>query len=377
MSDDIDIEDALEAVLHQCTAQLGDTKPQVGVLFTSCMDVDFTWLLGSIMTAFPGIELVGCTTDGELCRETGFLEDALALLLLSSDTVQFGTAVATDISQDPARAFASAFSSASRRIKGKPACALTFPDGLTTIGTALDTAIHESFGKGFPVFGGTAGDHFLFTGTYQFHNNRVYQDAAPVLVFGGEVHFAFSVNKGPVPTGLSFNLDRHAGNVVYEIDGKTATAFYREYLGDMAEQLTQFPLAVYEKGSEDYYLRDPLIFNQDDESITFVGNFPDNCQVRLTLVSRTDVLNSADTSNRAILQNDKITPELLLIFSCTSQRHVLGSKTNEKFSLLNAHSNIPYFGFYCYGEIAPLTPDTPTFFHNDTYVILALGSNDT
>jgi hypothetical protein len=55
-------------------------------------------------------------------------------------------------------------------------------------------------------------------------------------------------------------------------------------------------------------------------------------------------------------------------------RHVLGTRTNDKFSILHDHPTIPYFGFYCYGEIAPLEIGQPTRFHNDTYVVVSLKS---
>ena len=164
ISDDIDIGIALEEVFEQCRKQLGSRKPQAGMFFTSCMDADFSEILDKIQREFPGLQLVGCTTDGEISRKTGCIEDSLALLLLASDTLEFAVAVATNLSENAPESYLAAFREACQKLGRKPACAFTFPDGLTTMGIAIDKAIRHAFGDSFPVFGGTAGDHYLFTG---------------------------------------------------------------------------------------------------------------------------------------------------------------------------------------------------------------------
>lgn len=380
ISDDIDLAVAIEDVITECHNKWGDCPclPQVGLLFTSCMDANFSDLLARILREFPGIQLIGCTTDGEISRQTGFIEDSLALLLLASDTLRFATAVATDLSQNAEASFRAAFTDGCRILPDKPVCALVFPDGLTTIGIALDEAIRQAFGEHFPVFGGTAGDHSLFTRSYQFCNDQVYSDAAPILLIAGAVQLTSAVRIGPIPTGLHFALGRHENNVVYEIDGKTAVAFFREHLGDYREQISEFPLAVYEQNETDFYLRDPLYLNEDDGSITFIGTFPDHCTVRLTLVSRKDVLDAAEQANLCVLDNESgIEPELILVFPCTWVRHILGSKTNDTFALIRqTRGKAPFFGFYCYGEIAPDAVGTPARFHNDAYVVVAFSSRN-
>ncbi|MBU1564391.1 MAG: FIST C-terminal domain-containing protein [Proteobacteria bacterium] len=376
ISDDIDIDVAIEEVLGQCQKQLGTSRPQVGILFSSCMEADFSEILGRILREFPKLQLIGCTTDGEISRETGFIEDSLALLLLSSDTLEFATAVATNISTNAEDSLGKAYRDACQTLHKEPACAFIFPDGLTTIGVALDEVFRHVFGDSFPVFGGSSGDHYLFTGCYQFHNDKIYSDAAPILLIAGDVQILSAIRTGPIPTGFHYNLGRHENNIVYEIDGKTAVAFFREHLGEYRQEFSEFPLAVYENNETAFYLRDPLGLNPEDGSISFVGTFPEHCTVRLTLVSQNDVLDAAEQANLSILNKESgIEPELLLIFPCTWVRHILGSKTNNKFALLRqAPGAIPFFGFYCYGEIAPFSIGTPSRFHNDTYVIVALSS---
>jgi small ligand-binding sensory domain FIST len=84
-SDDIDIADALTEVITDCRRQLAGRSAQAGILFASCMDADFEEALEVILSHFPGLQLIGCTSDGEFTPATGFIEDSLSLMLLSSD----------------------------------------------------------------------------------------------------------------------------------------------------------------------------------------------------------------------------------------------------------------------------------------------------
>ena len=57
---------------------------------------------------------------------------------------------------------------------------------------------------------------------------------------------------------------------------------------------------------------------------------------------------------------------------CTLQ--LLGSRTSEESRVLRETlGDIPAIGFYGYGEIAPLEARGPSFFHNETFVVLLLG----
>ncbi len=377
VSDHIDHRQAITAVLDQCETALQGTRPQAGILFTSIIDVDFSYFLDLITTRFPGIELIGCTTDGEIVAGRGFVEDAVALLLLASDHLRFAAAVACDLSTRGTETLPAAATDCQQRLGGKPAFGIILPDGLTTFALPLSRLIQQATGNGFPVFGGTAGDHYLLEKTYQFHNNRIYSDAAPLLLCSGELTLSFQVVTGNEPIGRFYEVNRVEANVLYEIDTRRATDFYDELLGSYSDklQIAQFPLAVYESQSHDFCLRDPLLLDWEAGTVTCVGTFPDHCRVRLTTISREDILRTAHEANEGILAGHPAgRPELVLLFPCTSRRHVLGTRTNEEFAaLLQADPVQAFFGFYCYGEIGPLTPDGPSGFHSDTYIAVALS----
>ncbi|MCB2216789.1 FIST signal transduction protein [Desulfofustis glycolicus] len=377
VSDHIDQRQAIAAVLDQCETALAGARPQAGILFTSIIDGDFPYFLDKITSRFPGIELIGCTTDGEIVADQGFVEDAVALLLLASDHLRFASAVACNLSTSGAETLPAAVADCRRRLDGKPALGIILPDGLTTIGLPLGRLIQQATGNTFPVFGGTAGDHYRLEKTYQFHNGLIYTDATPLLLISGDLTLSSQVVTGNEPIGRFYEVNRVEANVLHEIDGRRATDFYDELLGGFSDKLeiAQFPLAVYEPQGHDFCLRDPFLLDREAGTVTCVGTFPDHCRVRLTTISREDILRTAHEANERILAGHPAgRPELVLLFPCTSRRHVLGTRTNEEFAALHqADPPQAFFGFYCYGEIGPLAPDGPSGYHSDTYIAVALS----
>ena len=256
--------------------------------------------------------------------------------------------------------------------------ALVFPDGMSTMFVPIDAVLRMAIGDSLPIFGGSAGDGFRIVKTYQFQGNEVYSDSMPMLLMSGDLNIGLNIASGPRPYGDFYQVEKVRGNVVHSIDGVTALEFYERFFGKFIEdrELSFFPLAVYSGNEEDFVLRDPVEVDRKNGSISFVGRFEEPCKVRITQVTREETLSSGHHGTKQILEMfEGDPPELILLFSCTSRRHVLGSRTNEEFEVLNQDSRrIPYFGFYCYGEIAPFTMEESVHFHSDTCISVALRS---
>lgn len=371
-SDSVVPTEAVAEVIDGCKKQLGSEKAQAGLVFTSYMEANYTEMLTMIMEAFPGIKLVGCTTDSEMSSTMGFTEDSITLTLFSSDIIEFAATVATDISKNTNGAFQKAATTCRAQLTQAPACGLIFPDGLSTIGIPLDEVVKASFGESFPFFGGTAGDHYLLKKTFQFFGTEVYSDAAPILLFAGNLALSYRIVSGWTAIGNYFTIDNFEDNKIYTIGGQSAQAFYESYLGPYQQAFTDFPLAVYQEEEKEFVLRTPLDVNKEDGSMVFIGNFFKGAKVRLTTVLRDDAINAADNANKELLEEIDGEADVILNFSCAVRRHFLGSRTAEECKRLKENSTISFTGFYGYGEIGPHGVNGPTKFHTNTYLILAM-----
>jgi hypothetical protein len=384
-SQDVDSVDAVAELIAGAKVALGASSPRVAMLFAG-IDHDFAIVLEQINAQWPGIALIGCTTDGEMSSHVLFAEDSLALVLLSGDDFHAVSGVAMSVSTDVAGSIRASANDAVQRLAGKggaPRLCITMPDGLTVSGSAALNALRAELGDAVPIFGGTAGDQWRFTGTRQFHGAEVLQDSVPFLLFGEGVVFSCGVDTGWRPIGREGRVTDVDGHVVRAIDGRPATEFYREFLGNAdITHLTEYPLAVTadDGRANSYYLRAPGRTDEASGCIHFLGDVPDGARVHITTTNRDQILAATRTSFQQALDDfpkdsgSGGKPVLALCISCAGRKQILGSRTQEEVRIVNELlGDVPAVGFYGYGEIARLAKDGISHYHNETFTTLLLG----
>ncbi|MGD1901666.1 MAG: FIST signal transduction protein [Geitlerinemataceae cyanobacterium] len=378
-SEDPDSREAIEEVLEQCLEELDDLKPQAGLLFAA-IDFDYAVLLDEINRAFPGIDLIGCTTDAEISSVLGFQQNSISLTLFISDSIQIHAGIGLDTQENVCRAARQAVAQATENTTQAPKLCIALPVSYVAkesvvsgeeVLAGLDTAL----GSHVPIVGGAAGDRARFQKTYQFFGTQVYTNALPVLIFSGELLLSYGTGCGWEPMGRKSLITKSCGNVLYEIEGMSAIDFYKQYLGDRVPGKDN-PLAVYVGDSDRYYLRVPNFQNTEDGSISFLGDIPEQSFVQLTGVSRNQIIESSRKSfEMARKRYPGARPDALLIFSCCARRWRLGTRAKEEYQLVRdaLQDDLPASGFYTYGEFAPLDRSASNTFHEETFVTVLIG----
>jgi len=381
-SDDPDSQFAIESVLEQCLEDLTHTVPQAGILFAA-IDFEHAFILKQIQQVFPHLELIGCTTDGEMSSKLGFQQDSLTLMLFCSDSVQIKAGVGYETQNDPIAAAQQAVQQAVQH-SNEPKLCIALPSsytasGSTTSGEVMMAGLTLALGEQVPVLGGTAGDQYRFKTTYQFFRTEVLTDALPILIFSGDIQFSYGTACGWTPMGCKGVVTKAQGTVLYEIDGKPAVEFYQRYLGDRPPS-AENPLAVYEvgsDGSENYYMRVPNASDAEIGSIYFLCDIPEQSTVQLTDISRDILVAATKTSfQTALSRYPGTTPAAALLFSCCCRRWLLGTRAKEEYQAIKDAlvTPIPTCGFYTYGEFSPLEPQGKTYYHQETFVSLLMGT---
>ncbi|MEE9187320.1 MAG: FIST N-terminal domain-containing protein, partial [Bacteroidota bacterium] len=139
-SEDIDTLEAFAEIREQCEPALRGKTPQAGLLFAA-IDFEHQDLLDAIHEAWPGIQLIGCTTDGELSSCQGFKEDSISLLLLASDTIEFTTGLGREVSQGAEAACSRAVAEARAKTTLEPSVCIATPESLTRSGQQIVEAL--------------------------------------------------------------------------------------------------------------------------------------------------------------------------------------------------------------------------------------------
>lgn len=384
-SNDPDSKFAVLEVLQQSLDALAGAVPQAGILFAA-FDFDHQLILEQIQTTFPQIELVGSTTNGEMSSVMGFQEDSLTLLLFCTDRLEIRAGLGRRTSQNMAGAVDEAISTATAKLASPPQLCLTFADGLTVSSVSMIEALKQGLGAQVPIIGGIAADNYAFEKTYQFFQGEVYEDAVPILLFGGNLLYSYGVASGWQPIGKQSLVTKAEGNIVYEIDGQPALDFYEYYLGidRFSGGYAIHALAIFEADLANFYLRAPVKYDREMGSITFFSDIPVGAIVQNTTAVRQDILKATETSCQSALASyPGHSPAVALLVSCAARRRLLGTQAKEEFEIVNANlpAGLACCGFYAYGEISPLVDvsspragrDKETQFHNQTFVTLLLG----
>ena len=369
---------AIAEVLEQIKSQLSGALPQAGILF-SAIDFEHERILQEIDSAFPGIELIGGTTEGEMSSVLGFEQDSITLMVFCSKVVSISAGIGRNLAQDAIAATAAAVAQAQKQHTDTVKLCLTLPESLTISNEVILENLEKALGKGIPVFGGLTAGQCLSQQTYQFCKTEVCSNSVPILLFSGPVEFSYGVANGWHPIGKAGRVTKATDNVVYEIDDRPALSFYHHYLGTLPPT-SEYPLALLDTHSDRHYMRAPSgIYDETIGSITFFGSVPEQSVVQITETTHDDILAASLQSVQQALDGyPNASPEAALFFSCVGRRQLLGSRTKEEHALAQQQlgKKLPSCGFYTNGEISPLQTDGSSHIHNETFVTLLIGETN-
>lgn len=378
-SEDVDTPSAFEEIREQCEAALEGTPPKAGLFFAG-IDFEHQELLDAINDAWPGIELIGCTTDGELSSCLGFQEDSISLLLFASDTINFASGLGRGLSEDAQAACTQAAEQARAKSELEPRLCITTPEGLRVSGQKTVEALRQALGEDVDLFGGRSADHRKYESTRQFCGREVVSDSVPILVLSGSFAYSFGVASGWKPIGDPGMITRAQGNVVYEIDGAPAVEFYHRLLGKEFKLSTDIPLIILNDEGKPEYLRPSSgDVNEETGAITYLSDVPEGVRAQVSITDRAAILEGCEEAIGMALRGfpDIKKPEAAVIVSCSARKYLLGTKTPEEFRILREQvgQELPLCGFYSYGEIGPQKTDSSkSIMHHETFTMLLLGT---
>ena len=325
------------------------------VLFFCSSHYELEPLGEALHQLFAGIQVVGCTTAGEIGPEgyrthslTG-VSFACGSCVATSDLLhcldQFDIDQANDFAQPLLQEL-------ERRAPGtKPGniFALMLIDGLSTREEQVTHALHHAIGW-MPLFGGSAGDDQQFACTRIYHNGRFHPDSVALILINTPLPFTIFKAQHFKATAerIVVTAANTARRVVLEINGRPAAEEYARLLNVAVDHLTpshfaSSPLAVLINGSE--YVRSIQQANPDG-SLTFY------CAIEEGLVLR--VAQNLDLVDNLAQTLDAIhtevgRPQLILACDCILRNlEITQKELRDSVSKLFVDNKA--VGFSCYGE---------------------------
>lgn len=357
------------------------SSPEFLIVFSSVKHNQEEMLSG-VREVSGDVPLIGCSTAGEITNE-GSTEGSVAVMALQSDAVDFFIGQGGDLKSGVREAGAEL----ARNIKNavsEPNCLLMLTDVLNGNGAEVVRGVQDVMGENALIIGGAAGDDFLFKQTFAYCNEKIFSSSVVGVGMSGSYGIGVGVRHGWMPIGAPMKVTKSEGAVLRELDGRPAVSIYEDYFGKKAEELREeplaqmaitYPLGMSIEGSDELLVRDPITVD-DQGAITCAAEIPEGSEVRLMIGSKEEAIAAAkEAAQQALSQLNGKLPKAILVFNCIARRKLFGRYANEEIAAVKdvLGNDVPMLGFYTYGEIAPVSRDSSSRFHNETAVIIAIG----
>jgi hypothetical protein len=375
---------------QQAMKEAGVTKPNFVFMFAS-IGYDQRSLVQAIREATGGAPLTGCsaegTIDGDDADESNF---SVVVMAISSDELQWHNGLAKGLGGDSRTVGQRVAEDLLPHLSSDTIGLFVFPDGLNLTLYDFFAGLEENLPRErfLPMWGGGAGNNFsVETPTYQYCDDEAITDGVSYALFSGKAQASWALSHGLIPLGGSRTVTRSQGNIIHEIDGKSAVEVLKEYLPEQAlvedRDWMRYAISLalcfrapsYMK-DEEYVVRGVPAVRMADGSITVQTEVPEGTSLWFSSRDKEKMTTGLDRMARQIkdqLGGEK--PQLVLQFECMTRGKTM-LREQEKLQVLkqfrqSVGPEAPWAGFYTIGEIGPVEE------HNNHYlftsVVLALS----
>ncbi|MEI8395937.1 MAG: FIST N-terminal domain-containing protein [Rhodospirillaceae bacterium] len=334
----------------------------------------------TLTEAFPGAALAGCSSAGEITRG-GIQEESCVVTAVRFDSGTSVRAVSARVENLTASYTCGAELGRSLAADDLTAV-LVFGCGLDINGSALIDGLAAEIDSSVPVSGGLAGDGGAFRLTWTLGPGGVSdREVVAVGFYGGGARFGHGSFGGWEPFGPTRKITRASGNILYELDGESALAIYKRYLGDYASGLPAsgllYPLEMLnENHSTLGLIRTILGVDEAAGSLILAGAVDERGYLRLMHASTGALIDGAEKAAQASLGRlvDAGENGLALLVSCVGRKLVMGDQVDDEILAVadQVGAGFTLTGFYSYGEICPMEGMKECKLHNQTMTVTLL-----
>lgn len=355
---------------------LADSEVQLIIGFGNKQLLADTTVYNHVRQKFSNAQIVLGSTAGEIFQDE-VLDGTLSLLALQFDKTKLKT---TSISVgDALDCFDAGVKLGNQLVTDDLAYVFILSDGGRVNGSELVRGIEQSIPSHIPVTGGLAGDGSKFEQTLVGLNEvPVPEKIIAIGFYGKHLKVGHGSMGGWEMFGLEKTVTKSVGNELFEIDGKRALDVYKTYLGKYADELPGsallFPLSVKLPNSNDTVVRTILSINDENQSMVFAGDIHEGAQIRFMKANFDQLIDAATTAAQKTFTGIETNPKVAILISCVGRKLVLDQRVDEEVEAVvdTLGSNTIISGFYSYGEISPLNPNSKCELHNQTMTITTL-----
>ncbi len=348
-----------------------DFKPTLAIVFNSV-----NANISEIQVVFNDfkIDVIGCTTAGEIADEK-LLENSIVALLLDINPDYYQVEMFNYNENTYKAAFNAAQKSATHFDN---LGLLVLSGGLAIDAISLVNGLKDGIGYEIPIYGGLAGDDFKLIQTYAFSNHQITEHGAVVLVINTDkIEMKGMARSGWEAIGVEKTITKVEGSVVYEINGERAYDVFIRYFGltdsigsfeYLLSLQTNYPLQIIRE--KDTILRTPFAIDKETGTLTFLSTMSEGDKFKFSNAPGFNVIEQTIEEFQVLKTK---TPEVdaLILFSCKARHGAFGPLLEDEIEGLYNYWQKPMVGFLSYGEIGN-TVNGICEFHNATCSLITL-----
>lgn len=390
-TDEIDLDCAVRELLGKIEAQAPLLKNTVGILFYD-YEMEGAELCGRLQAALH-VDILGCSTIGTLSNESGYLDMAAALTLLTADDCEFHADITQGLTdQNFVNSIYGSYRNAKDKATRKPALIYCLLPCRTEI--IFDHYLDElsNMADDLPMIGGVPTNHGK-PGKSMAFNGRYCANSAITLLISGNVKPVFSMaNVVETLSGPKGTITRAEGTTIYEVDGKPFAAYVKSYGMDIREFnkkesrafFQQYPLLI-ETGEGKAetglpYVRIIESIDWKDGSGIAFASVPEGAKVTLANLHKATI---AETVKKGLdelfakIAKSGAEYSVILCITCAARHFILNPYYDIEGKLIREMVPGQYqlSGFYSFGELCPISVEdgkARNRLHNGSIVFCAL-----
>lgn len=342
-------------------------------------------LIRDINRQFAGAHIVGCSTAGEICG-TEVTDDSCVITALKFKHTRVRVESISLNHNDDSEKAGNALIKALQYSDLKHVVIIS--NGTLVNGDALVKGLNEALPEGVNVTGGLAGDGARFEQTLTFYNDQPAQNNTIIAIgfYGTKLRVGYGSMGGWDGFGPQRKVTGASGNVLFELDGKSALEIYKKYLGDKAADLPAsallFPLCLKEDPSDKHtpsIVRTILAVDEATQSMTFAGDIKEGYFAQFMKANFDHLVEGAEiAANRCLETLSKQDKQFAMLISCVGRKLVLKQRTDEELEAVQdiLGDEAILTGFYSYGELSPFSAFKDCRLHNQTMTIATFSEED-
>lgn len=356
---------------------LGDDADLVLVFAASSRLAD-PHTVSDLKRFYPNAALMGCSTAGEIC-DVEVWEGSVSVVVVAFEHTRVR---ATSASIEDAEDSAAVGQRLGRALLAEDLThVFVLSDGQKVNGSDLVAGMVAELPPQVAVTGGLAGDGADFRETWVIADGLARSGAVAALGFYGDrLRIGYGSRGGWDPFGPERQITRSDGNVLYELDHRSALGLYKTYLDEHAAGLPAtgllFPLSLRGDEGQPPLVRTILNVDEATHSLIFAGDVPMGRYARLMKANFDRLVEGANQAGRLCQEGlGGASAQLSILVSCVGRKLVLKQRVEEEVEGVREAlgDGAVLTGFYSYGEICPFGVSARCQLHNQTMTITSFA----